>query len=87
MLYRQLMNALRETLCRKGKAKIMYVYVCKCVTDGDVRETVCEGTCSMRELRTRLEVATQCGRCAQHVQRLFQETRNAAPCEENNKAA
>lgn len=42
----------------------MYVCVCRAVTDGQIREAVQEGCCSMRELRNELGVATQCGRCA-----------------------
>lgn len=65
----------------------MYVCLCKGVTDCQIREAVCEGACSMRELRTHLGVATQCGRCAQHAQRVLKETLNTASDKENNKAA
>ncbi|MHB1142904.1 MAG: bacterioferritin-associated ferredoxin [Sulfuricaulis sp.] len=65
----------------------MYVCVCKCVTDGDIREAVCEGACSMRELRMCLGVATQCGRCARHARQVLEETLKTAPCTENDKAA
>jgi bacterioferritin-associated ferredoxin len=65
----------------------MYVCLCKGVTDCQIREAVCEGACSMRELRTCLGVATQCGRCAHHAQRVLKETLNTAPCKEKDKAA
>lgn len=42
----------------------MYVCVCRAVTDGDIRDAVAEGCCTMRDLRNTLDVATQCGRCA-----------------------
>lgn len=41
----------------------MYVCVCKAVTDGQVREAVSQGCCSLRELRIELGVGAQCGRC------------------------
>lgn len=43
----------------------MYVCVCQAVTDSQIREAVCEGACSMRDLRQRLGVASECGRCSQ----------------------
>lgn len=52
----------------------MYVCVCKGVTDCQIREAVCDGVCTIRELSARLGVATQCGRCAQHAHRMLIET-------------
>lgn len=43
----------------------MYVCVCQAVTDSQIREAICDGACSMRELRQRLGVASECGRCSQ----------------------
>jgi bacterioferritin-associated ferredoxin len=43
----------------------MYVCVCRAVTDSQIREAICDGACSMRELRQRLGVASECGRCSQ----------------------
>jgi bacterioferritin-associated ferredoxin len=65
----------------------MYVCLCKGITDCQIREAVCEGACSMRELRKCLGVATQCGRCAQHARQVLEETLNTVPCDENDKAA
>lgn len=42
----------------------MYVCVCKAVTDSQIREAIGDGACSMRELRQRLGVASECGRCS-----------------------
>ncbi|CAG0981429.1 hypothetical protein MTYP_01784 [Methylophilaceae bacterium] len=42
----------------------MYVCVCHAVTDSQIRNAICEGACSMRELRQRLGVASECGRCS-----------------------
>ena len=65
----------------------MYVCLCKGVTDCQIREAVCEGACSMRELRKCLGVATQCGRCACHARQVLEETLKTVACEENDKAA
>lgn len=65
----------------------MYVCLCKGVTDCQIREAVCEGACSMRELGTCLGVATQCGRCARHARQVLEETLKTASCAENDKAA
>lgn len=43
----------------------MYVCVCRAVTDSQIRDAICDGACSMRELRQRLGVASECGRCSQ----------------------
>lgn len=42
----------------------MYVCICRSVTDRQIRESVQQGCCTMRDLRNCLGVATQCGRCA-----------------------
>ena len=41
----------------------MYVCVCNSVTDGDIREAVEAGVCSMEGLRSELKVSSCCGRC------------------------
>ena len=51
----------------------MYVCVCKAVTDGQIRQAVDQGCCSMRELRNELGVATQCGRCAVTAREVLDE--------------
>jgi bacterioferritin-associated ferredoxin len=65
----------------------MFICVCKGVTDCQIREAVCEGACSMRELCSRLGVAAQCGRCAPHARRVLEEALNAERREENEQAA
>lgn len=62
----------------------MFVCLCKCVTDCQIREAVCEGACTMREIGARLGVATQCGRCAQHAHRVLQESLKVTTVDEQN---
>lgn len=42
----------------------MYVCVCKAVTERQVKQAVQEGAASIRDLRHRLGVTGDCGRCA-----------------------
>ncbi len=51
----------------------MYVCICNAVTDRQIREAVACGCCSMRELRTRLDVAGCCGKCGPEARRLLGE--------------
>ena len=53
----------------------MYICLCKAVTDSQIRQAVCQGACSMRELRQRLGVASQCGKCGHCVQGFLRQTR------------
>ena len=52
----------------------MYICLCKAVTDSQIRQAICEGAYSIRELRQRLGVASQCGRCGQCVKSVLQQT-------------
>lgn len=52
----------------------MYVCLCNAVTDSEIRQAVCEGACSLRELRDKLGVASNCGRCAPFARELLEQT-------------
>lgn len=52
----------------------MYVCLCKGVTEKDISQQVDMGCCSMRELKSELGVATQCGRCACHAQAVLKQS-------------
>lgn len=41
----------------------MYVCVCRAVSDREIRRAVAEGARSMRDLRQRLGVCSDCGKC------------------------
>lgn len=43
---------------------MMYVCLCKGITDRDIAQSVHRGACSFREVREELGVSTQCGKCA-----------------------
>ncbi len=41
----------------------MYVCLCKGITDSQIRAAVEDGASSLREVRSMLGVASQCGKC------------------------
>lgn len=51
----------------------MYVCICRGITDSQIREAICDGACRMRDLRSRLGVAAQCGRCSQCCMDMLRE--------------
>ena len=56
------------TLCL-GKTDYHSMYICICheVTDRHIRNAVLEGAATLRDLRTGLGVASQCGKCGIHA--------------------
>lgn len=56
----------------------MYVCLCKGVTDTQIRDAVTDGASSMRDLRDRLDVASQCGKCGQDCKSIINEYRQSA---------
>jgi bacterioferritin-associated ferredoxin len=51
----------------------MYICLCHGVTDREIRFCIQDGAGSMRELRRKLKVGTQCGKCACHVRAILEE--------------
>jgi bacterioferritin-associated ferredoxin len=52
----------------------MYVCLCRGVTDRQIREAVAQGASSMRALRQRLGVCSECGRCGACTRSLLTES-------------
>ncbi|MCV6637036.1 (2Fe-2S)-binding protein, partial [Candidatus Albibeggiatoa sp. nov. NOAA] len=46
------------------------------VTDKQIHNAVCNGACSMRELRECLGVVKQCGKCGRSTHETFKEAMN-----------
>lgn len=65
----------------------MYVCLCKGVTDGQIRKEVNNGACTLRELRRRLDVAVQCGRCVVEARRVLEEALRMSQQENSDQAA
>ena len=53
----------------------MYVCLCKGVTDTQIRAAAADGACSLRDVRERLGVASQCGKCVPHAAEILREAR------------
>ena len=51
----------------------MYVCICLNVTDSAIRREAAAGACSLRHLRDRLGVSTQCGKCAPCAKEVLQD--------------
>jgi bacterioferritin-associated ferredoxin len=49
----------------------MYVCVCAAVSDKTVRRAIGGGACSVRDLKQRLGVAANCGRCIPELRTLL----------------
>jgi bacterioferritin-associated ferredoxin len=52
----------------------MYICICKGVTDNAIRKAVNQGAGRMRDLRTCLGVAGQCGACACHAKAVLEQS-------------
>lgn len=54
---------------------VMYVCICKGITDKQIKQMVIEhGVGSIRELKQRLDVASQCGTCVKLTQQVIDNT-------------
>ena len=56
----------------------MYVCICKGITDQQIRDTVCDGACSLKEVSRQLGVGTCCGKCSQCARSVIEETLDQA---------
>ena len=52
----------------------MYVCVCKGITDTQIRAAVEDGASSLRDVRTTLGVASQCGKCGMLTRQILRES-------------
>ena len=52
----------------------MYVCLCKGITDTQIRAAITDGASSLREVRNRLGVASQCGKCGIQTREILRET-------------
>jgi bacterioferritin-associated ferredoxin len=52
----------------------MYICICGAVTDHQIRDAVRDGAHTLEALRSRLGVASQCGKCTDEVKRILHET-------------
>lgn len=65
----------------------MYVCICKALTERDVRSAVAEGCNSVRELKHKLGLGSECGRCASCAHGMLQSVRGAMVANEASQLA
>lgn len=53
----------------------MFVCICKQVTDSQIKQAVCDGACSFKDIQIELGVATQCGECKNHARQCMRASR------------
>ena len=53
----------------------MYVCVCNAITDKQIRKAAKAGVRTIRDLQSKLGVATGCGACTEVASEILQETR------------
>jgi Bacterioferritin-associated ferredoxin len=58
---------------------VVYVCICRAVSDRAVRREVDAGACTVRELRQRLGLGSVCGRCVPEARRLIVERQAELP--------
>jgi bacterioferritin-associated ferredoxin len=51
----------------------MYVCICRQITDKQIREMCLEGTNRLADLRDKLGVASDCGKCGRHARSIVRE--------------
>lgn len=54
----------------------MYVCVCKAVTDSQIKQEVSRGARRMCDLKQRLGLCSQCGKCGQHAKQVLEAARS-----------
>ncbi|MDR8522366.1 MULTISPECIES: bacterioferritin-associated ferredoxin [Shewanella] len=51
----------------------MYVCLCHAITDTQIKEAVSQGDMSLADVKKRLGVADQCGKCAKMATQIIQK--------------
>ena len=51
----------------------MYVCICRQITDQQIREACRNGDAKLADVRAKLGVASECGKCGQHFRSIISE--------------
>ncbi len=62
----------------------MYVCVCRGVTDSQIQQAVVEGDSSVRELKMRLGLGSDCGKCVTMARSIIDESLATLEVGKNN---
>ncbi|MCP5358785.1 MAG: (2Fe-2S)-binding protein [Pseudomonadales bacterium] len=57
----------------------MYVCICRQITDNQIREVCSQGTSRIADLREKLGLASECGKCGKHALSIVSEFHRATP--------
>ncbi|MCL1074799.1 bacterioferritin-associated ferredoxin [Shewanella dokdonensis] len=57
----------------------MYVCLCHAITDTQIRQAVSQGDTSLKEVRQRLGVGDQCGKCSRMAMQIIQQQLDLEP--------
>jgi bacterioferritin-associated ferredoxin len=57
----------------------MYVCLCHAITDKQIKQAVKQGDCSLADVKKRLGVADQCGKCAKMASQIIQTQLECEP--------
>lgn len=57
----------------------MYVCICRQITDTQIREVCRQGNSRFADLRDKLGLASECGKCGKHARSIVNEFQNAVP--------
>ena len=63
----------------------MYVCLCKGITDTQIRTAVRDGATSLREVRSRLGVASQCGKCGLLARQIVSDSLEQPPVADESR--
>ena len=56
------------------KSELMYICLCKAITDSQIREAVKNGSTHFGQLRQELGLASQCGKCGISAREVFNQS-------------
>tara|TARA_B100001063_G_C16689978_1_gene516522 strand:+ start:172 stop:360 length:189 start_codon:yes stop_codon:yes gene_type:complete len=57
----------------------MYVCICRQITDQQIRDVCRDGVTSMTDLRSRLGLASDCGKCGKLAKNIVKEFAKSTP--------
>lgn len=58
----------------------MYVCLCKGITDHQIKQAVVDGASNLRDVRKRLGVMTQCGKCGHDTKQIIEDVLFSNAC-------
>lgn len=57
----------------------MYICICRQITDNHIRDLCRDGASNMTDLRTKLDIASECGKCGKLARTIVKEFHKTTP--------